>query len=208
VDARQEGLPLSSSSTEPARRRRFEALYEENYSRILGYARRRTTRDEAADIVAETFLVAWRRLEDVPEERAGLLWLYGTARRVLANHERARRRRQALAVRIEAIDRAEEEFTAFAGGENVAMTAFAALPKEDRDLLGLVAWEGLEIGEMAAIYGCSRNAVRIRLHRARRRFARELSRHGLVAKRNVQAGQVREARRQRVGALIETEDAS
>jgi RNA polymerase sigma-70 factor (ECF subfamily) len=199
---------LSADPPELARRQRFEALYQEHYHCILGYARRRVSRDEAGDVVAETFLVAWRRLEDVPDDRPGLLWLYGAARRVLANHERARRRREALVERVGAEKLVEKEFASPAGGENRAAAAFAALRTDDRELLALVVWEGLDTSEIAQIYGCSRNAVRIRLHRARGRFARELTRRGVALKRKPRPGQVSEARRQRVGAVIEMEDVS
>jgi DNA-directed RNA polymerase specialized sigma24 family protein len=142
---------LSTFSPELARRRRFEALYEENYHRILGYARRRVKGDDAADVVAETFLTAWRRLEDVPDGHAGLLWLYGAAWRVLANHERARRRRERLAERTGAAVSADAHYGSPSWGENLAAVAFAALQADDRELLALVAWEGLDASEIAHV---------------------------------------------------------
>jgi RNA polymerase sigma factor (sigma-70 family) len=169
-------LTLSDQSAESARRDHFEKLFAENYHRILGYALRRTSRDDAADIVAETFLVAWRRVDEVPDRGTALLWLYGTARRVLANQERAARRRERLAERARADASRKVEPGLLEGAENLAALAFARLPAAERELLALVAWEGLDAGEIAQIYACSRNAARIRLHRARRRFARELAR--------------------------------
>jgi RNA polymerase sigma factor (sigma-70 family) len=156
---------------ESDRRERFTSIYRANYHRLLGYALRRTSEEAAADIVAEVFLTAWKRLEDVPEGEATRLWLYGTARRVVANQERSQRRRAGLVHRISQ-ERAPEG-TAQAG---LAAEAFARLGDGDRELLALVAWEGLDPGDVAQVYGCSRNAVRIRLYRARRRFARELAR--------------------------------
>ena len=82
------------------RRDRFQAMYGANYHRVLGYALRRAGREDAADVVAETFVVAWRRLDEMPEGDGARLWLYGTARRVLANQRRATRRRERLAERI------------------------------------------------------------------------------------------------------------
>src|SRR4051794_20485390 len=82
------------------RRARFQALYEANYEPILGYALRRARGADALDVVSETFLVAWRRLARVPGGDEARLWLYGTARRVLANHERAERRRMRLGGRL------------------------------------------------------------------------------------------------------------
>lgn len=154
------------------RRSRFEEIYAANCASILGYALRRTSNgDDAADVVAETFLTAWRRLDDVPPDDAARLWLYGVARRVLANHHRGERRKSELSDRLShdlTLVHRDPEYT---GQLAVAAAAFRCLPDADRELLALVAWEGLDHGEIAAVLGCSRNAVRIRLHRARARFA-------------------------------------
>ncbi|MFB4317501.1 RNA polymerase sigma factor [Actinomadura sp. 21ATH] len=157
------------------RRRRFEEIYEANRVQILGYALRRTAdAQDAADVLAETFLTAWRRLDDVPRDGRARLWLYGVARRVLANHHRGERRRSALAADLGLRLRTE----AAEPDRNLADVgpAFRSLSEADRELLTLVGWEGLDHGEIATVLGCSRNAVRIRLHRARRRFARALER--------------------------------
>ncbi|SNT52684.1 RNA polymerase, sigma subunit, ECF family [Actinomadura meyerae] len=157
------------------RRRRFEEIYAAHRAQILGYAMRRTADpQDAADVLAETFLTAWRRLDDVPPDGRARLWLYGTARRVLANHHRGERRRSALAADLGARLRTAPDAPDAAGLADVA-AAFRALPERDRELLSLVGWEGLDHGEIATVLGCSRNAVRIRLHRARRRFARALA---------------------------------
>jgi RNA polymerase sigma-70 factor, ECF subfamily len=85
------------------RRHRFEAIYAAGFGPILGYVLRRTDNGEdAADVVAETFLTAWRRLDDVPPGDRAMLWLYGVARRVLANHRRGERRRSDLSDRLRA----------------------------------------------------------------------------------------------------------
>ncbi|XVQ06503.1 RNA polymerase sigma factor [Spirillospora sp. CA-255316] len=167
------------------RRLRFERIYAAHRAKILGYALRRTADpQDAADVLAETFLIAWRKLDDVPRGEAARLWLYGVARRVLANHHRGERRRSSLVgdlagqLRIDLaahrVSRPEGELAAIAA-------AFGELSENDRELLSLVGWENLDHGEIAAVLGCSRNAVRIRLHRARRRFARALDRHGAHA---------------------------
>jgi RNA polymerase sigma factor (sigma-70 family) len=165
-----------------SRRERFRALYDGSYARLLGFALRRTrTVEDAADVVAETFLVAWRRLEDVPPGDEARLWLYGVARRVLANQRRGERRRERLEVRLllePSLGRpapgAEEsvDLDAVAG-------AFARLPARDREVLELVAWEGLAPRDLSIVLGCSRVAARVRLHRARKRFAEQLSRAGV-----------------------------
>jgi RNA polymerase sigma-70 factor (ECF subfamily) len=166
---------LSSTHGDAKRRERFRALYELQYPRILGYALRRAPADESADVVAETFLVAWRRLSDVPEGDDARLWLYGTARRVLANRARSERRRDRLTIRLlqerPAPTRSEEP----RHETGAVAAAFHALRPDERELLALVAWEGLDANEVARVLGCSPNAVRIRLHRARRKLARALA---------------------------------
>jgi RNA polymerase sigma factor (sigma-70 family) len=159
------------------RRHRFEELYAAHRVPLLGYALRRTDNtDDAADVLAETFLAAWRRLDDVPAGDQARLWLYGTARRVLSNHRRGERRRLALADRLRA-DLAEMyRPPEHDGGAADLAAAFRRMPSADQDVLALAGWEGLDAGQIAAVIGCSRNAARIRLHRARRRLAAEIDR--------------------------------
>ena|SRR2546421_4437898 len=168
---------MTAPKREEERCARFRALYEANYDAILGYALRRTQHADALDVVAETFTVAWRRLERVPGGDEARLWLYGTARRVFANHQRAARRRERLGGRI-ADEAARSPEAVPERDQGTVAAAFARLRPEDRELLALVAWEGLEARDVARVIGCSRNAARIRLHRARRRFADELDREG------------------------------
>jgi RNA polymerase sigma factor (sigma-70 family) len=159
------------------RRRRFEAVYAAHRGPILGYVLRRTDNpDDAADVIAETFLTAWRRLEDMPRDPQARLWLYGVARRVLANHHRGERRRSALADRLRADLAAEYRPAEFDGDQTRIAEAFRRLSAPDRELLALSAWEGLGYGQIAVVLGCSRNAVRLRLFRARKRLAAELAR--------------------------------
>ena len=159
----------------------FATVYEKTYQSLLGYALRRCqSPDDAADVVAETFTVAWRRAGDLPPGDEARLWLYGVARRVLANHRRGERRhavktamlRDELATAPAAAPAAPLEGTPIA-------EVFRDLPDGDRELLALVAWEGLGNAEIAVVLGCSRNAVSIRLHRARKRFARALRAAGV-----------------------------
>lgn len=165
---------------------RFEALYTATFSQILGYALRRCDcAEDAADVVAETFAVAWRRIDAVPPGDQARLWLYGVARNVLANHRRGVARRADLSAALAAeITVAHERDPEDAAARDPVDVAFRALPADDRELLSLVAWEGLDHGEIAELLGCSRNAVRIRLHRARKRLTRELeSSDGLATTR-------------------------
>lgn len=145
---------------------------------MLGYALRRSDDpDDAADAVGETFLIAWRRFEDVPTDDRARAWLYGTARRVLANQRRGSRRRDHLAERLASEARiAVATVQPETGSDADAARAFRRLKPAQRELLALVAWEGLAPRELATALGCSVNAAKIRLHRARRAFARELER--------------------------------
>jgi len=161
----------------------FEALYTANFSSILGYVVRRCENPEdAADVVAETFAVAWRRSDAVPAGEEARLWLYGVARKVLANHRRGLAGRrgltEALAADVAELYTPSAEDSAETG---TLGAVFRRLPEDDRELLSLVAWEGLDHSELAGVLGCSRNAVRIRLHRARKRLASALVKAGVAA---------------------------
>jgi RNA polymerase sigma-70 factor (ECF subfamily) len=115
------------------------------------------------DAVAETMLVAWRRLEDLPAERE-LPWLYGTARRVLANQRRSTHRRDELHRRLAAEVRGA---MVEPHPEPSLRDAMRSLSPDDQELLRLVCWEGLGVADVAAVLGCTANAASIRLHRAR-----------------------------------------
>jgi RNA polymerase sigma factor (sigma-70 family) len=162
-----------AASDHRSHRARFRAVYDASYHHVLGYALRRTaTREDAEDVVAETFLTAWRRLEWLPDGEGARPWLYGIARKVLANQRRGNVRRARLEGRVAAFAVPQPSDTA----DEVAAVAvaFARLSDDDREVLALTAWEELDAGETATALGCSRNAVRIRLHRARRRLAHDL----------------------------------
>lgn len=165
------------------RRERFERIYDVNYGSVLGYALRRTdTAEDAHDVVSDTFLAAWRRLDDVPGGDRARLWLYGTARKVLANHYRSRRRQHRLSVRLQSdLPRITEAVApVHPGGDIRAIAAaFARLRDTDRELLLLVGWEELDTSQLAEVLGCTATAARVRLHRARRRFASQLAQEGV-----------------------------
>ena len=152
------------------RERRFRAVYEPSYRPLLAYALRRAALGDAEDVVSETFAIAWRRLDDVPTGDAALPWLYGVARRVLANRRRGERRRTRLVERL-AFERQRAEGESPDERARTVLAALAELRPLDREVLCLAAWEGLPNRRIAEIFGCSENAVAIRLHRARRRFA-------------------------------------
>ncbi len=151
----------------------FEDVFNGSYDAVYRYAARRVASEAVQDVVAETFLVAWRRYDDLRGEP--LPWLLGIARRVAANQLRAGARREALHARLSAESRPQQ-------GTDLAQTdlrlaaALAALGKRDREALMLVAWDGLEHRDAARVMGCSTGAFTVRIHRARRRLARGL--HG------------------------------
>jgi RNA polymerase sigma factor (sigma-70 family) len=166
------------SEAAETRRHRFEQLFAAHHDLLLAYLLRRTsTTDDAADVLAETFLTAWRRLDQVPAGEAARPWLYGVARRVLANHRRGENRRAALTAKLRGELAAAHPAPGAELASGPAGEAFRQLPERDREVLALTAWEGLPPAEIAVVLGCSRNAVRIRLHRARRRFTRLLDRN-------------------------------
>lgn len=156
-----------------AARLRFTRIYDAHYHRILGYALRRLRSDDAADVVAETFAVAWRRLERVPDGEQALYWLYATARRVAANHRRAEERRRGVNDALVAA-LPFPATTDLAPRSRRVADALSQLRADERELLLLVAWEGLDAAAVATVLGCTRNAARIRIHRARRSFAEAL----------------------------------
>lgn len=147
----------------------FEALYTAQYDALLRYAVRRVTDPtDAADVVAETWTVAWRRRAELPGGDEDLLWLFGVARRVLANQRRGQLRRSQLTERL----RSELQTTSHViqAPGNPVSRALDRLRPDDRDLLAMHAWEGLTTAEMATVLSCSTAAVRVRLHRARTRL--------------------------------------
>jgi RNA polymerase sigma-70 factor, ECF subfamily len=156
---------------------RFEALYRAQARSLLAYALRRASRpEEAADVVAATMLVAWRRIDDVPPGDEARLWLYGVARRVLANSRRGADRRDRLGERLRREVRSLAD-PDLAIGVTVRLDVRAALGRlsdDDRELIQLTAWEGLGPQQIAAVMGLSSVVVRSRLRRARARLQAEL----------------------------------
>ena len=148
------------------RRTRFEAVFDLAYVPVQRYVRRRGGGDETGDVVAETFTVIWRRIDDVPDS-AIVPWCLGVARRCLANQRRSTVRRTRLRARIAAEPRPVESSPV----DPVLEDALSRLEDEQREILRLSAWEGFRAGEIAEVLGITSNAASIRLHRARRDLA-------------------------------------
>jgi len=155
-----------------SREETYRRLYATHFDAVLGYALRRTDRPEdAADVTAETFLVAWRRLAHVPSGPETRPWLYGVARRVLANQRRGSHRRTALGGRL----RLELAASVPDTSDDVVqradvVTAMRRLSARDQEVLELHLWEGLEPREIAEVLGLTTVVVRPRLSRARARL--------------------------------------
>lgn len=155
---------------------RFDALFSEYQRPVLAYAMRRAhTTADAEDVAAETFTIAWRKLDAVPAEEP-LPWLYAVARRVLANQRRGAGRRERLAALLRVEDDVPTPLRAGEDLDGPVFAALASLSAADQEVLRLVAWEELGNREIAQVLGISANAVAIRLHRARARFAAALGR--------------------------------
>jgi RNA polymerase sigma-70 factor, ECF subfamily len=159
------------------RKEAFRRLYQAYYRPVAAYARRRLQPQDADDAVAEIFLVAWRRLDDVPPGDLTLPWLYGVARRVVSEDRRSGQRRDRLMTRLSGLRPAYDETSmGMEGMEDhmVVQLALARLRPRDRELIRLAEWEELTPVELARVFNCSTNAIAIRLHRAHRRFGQAL----------------------------------
>jgi RNA polymerase sigma factor (sigma-70 family) len=154
---------------------RFERLYEQHFNRVASYLLARTSRESAAEAVARTFEIAWRRLPDVPAEPLG--WLLGVARRVLAEQRRAQSRQDALITRIaQTVTEASHDHAEAVAGRELVIAAIGDLTPFQQEALVLIAWDGLSEREAAAVLGCSRGALALRLHRARKQLGGALER--------------------------------
>ena len=144
---------------------RFDQLYSEHVDAVRAYVRRRAPEDVVDDVVADVFLVCWRKLDDVPAQ--ALPWLFAVARKTLANERRRRSRRGHVP---EDVSHEPEPV-----GDSTLAAAFAELSDADREVLRLVAWEGLSLREAARALECSPVACRVRYHRAKSRLASRLA---------------------------------
>jgi len=150
------------------------ALWDRHADDVYAYARRRVGESAAPDVVADVFTVAIEHPDRLPPD--ALPWLYGVARKVLANHRRGAVRRDALAERAEAHAEPFAPDPADAAGVRADLVrALAGLRESDRELVLLVAWEGLSVAEAADVLGCRRGTAAVRLHRARKRLRSALS---------------------------------
>lgn len=158
---------------------RFHEIFHTNVGAIEAYARRRLPADHVSDAVSETFLVAWRRLDDVPDGAEARLWLFGIARRIVANLRRSGVRAERLHLKLVqqhgVASQPASPDDASAHQRDRVIDALATLSEDDQELLRLLAWEELSHADISTVLECSVNAVGVRAHRARQRLADALS---------------------------------
>jgi len=148
----------------------FDELYSGTRAGLLGFFLRRVDEPaDAADLLSEVFLVAWRRRDDLPDEAH--LWLFGVARKVLAAHRRSRHAQMELANRLRA--QVVQQYTPGEGDVYVRQV-LSRLPARDREVMELAVYEQLTPTEIATVLGRSSGAVRVRMHRARLRLQKSL----------------------------------
>ena len=156
---------------------RFERCFERNYADVARYcARRARSPEDAEDAATEVFATAWRRLGALPDAPHDRLWLFGVARRVLANAERSGRRRSQLASRLRSEPSPAPAPPPSDDAEAPRLArALAGLSPSDRELLLLTGWEELTPAQIARVLDRPAPLISRRLHRARRRFAAALA---------------------------------
>jgi RNA polymerase sigma-70 factor (ECF subfamily) len=155
-----------------ARQHRFEAIYRDNRQDVLAFLARRCEQPaDAADLLHEVFVVAWRRIRHVPEGEAARMWLFGVAHRTLANHRRGTRRRDRLVRLLGEVVSAAAPPPSYPHVHD----ALAGLSAQDRAIVTMSAWEQLTPSEIATVIGMEAGAVRVRLHRARERLRQQLT---------------------------------
>ncbi|WP_430790677.1 RNA polymerase sigma factor [Actinoplanes sp. G11-F43] len=162
-----------------SRRARFEALAPEVIDAVRRYLARRTDPATADDVLSETLLICWRRLDEIPEEH--LPWAYGVARNCLANAERGHRRQFRLAARISRLDPPPAVVDGPAPPDGDLTAALRELTVKDAEILRLWAWEDLAPAEIAVAMGITANAASIRLHRAKQKLRDLLRKNGCPA---------------------------
>lgn len=155
----------------PDPRLRFAELYRALYGDLVRFVQRRIDPVHAEDVVAEVFLVVWRRIADLPDDDAARAWVHGVARGHLLNQRRGDRRREALAVRLAdvAIDAPGDDSTADSAARRVDLArAWERLSAAHQEAIALTALDGLRAPQAAVVLGISPVAYRLRLSRARR----------------------------------------
>ena len=161
----------------PDRDQDFARVVAAHRNAILRYGiRRLDDRSAAEDLVAETFIVVWRRFDELPRRDEELFWLYGIAGRVLANLRRTQQRSMRLESRLAFERELGQELPRYSLEDVEAlMEALGSLSPDEREIIQLAYWEKLSYREMGVALGCSEKAAGIRLSRARRELRERLN---------------------------------
>jgi len=164
----------SDSPEDRVAAKRLEVLFRAHHKAVVAYVRRRAAPESVDGVVAETFLVAWRRLDHVPAD-SPLPWLLAIARNVVATQRRAAFRRDALYLRMqESVSGQAADALSVEPSTGDVAAALARLGEKDREALTLIGWDGLRPREAAAVMGEMPSTFYVRLHRAKRRLRRLL----------------------------------
>ncbi len=159
---------------------RFAEMYETFFRPLYGYCIRRATPDRVDDLVAETFLIAWRRIDDVPTGEEALPWLYAVAFKVLGNQWRSQTRQRRLEDKMSAIGTTHvsstEDFIVTGQESRQVLEAVSRLKRTDQEILKLAMWEEVSHADITVILGISPGAVKQRLYEARKNLTREYNR--------------------------------
>jgi RNA polymerase sigma-70 factor (ECF subfamily) len=159
---------------------RFVGLYERYYRHVYAYCRRRITADRVEDVVAETFLVAWRKIEKIPTDDKALAWLYTVAYRVVGRQWRGVSRQSRLETKLNSVGvpvvESAEEFVVLDHDSRQALAALSKLRDSDQEILRLSVWEELTHAEIGDVLDLNTDAVKKRFSRARKKLAQELNR--------------------------------
>lgn len=150
----------------------FRGWYLRTSPRVFAYVRRYCTDADCDDVISEVYLVAWRKWAELPPD--SVPWLIGTARNVLANSWRARVRRRRLEMELAGLEQLAADPAHLAVERADLVRTLGELSADDREVLLLVGWDGLDSTGVAAVLGCSVAAARTRLSRARRRLSDHL----------------------------------
>ncbi len=159
---------------------KFASLYDRHYGHVYAYCRRRVAFDRVEDAVADVFLVAWRKIDDVPDGERALMWLYRVAYRVVGHVWRSSSRSRKLESKLLSLGLEShptpDDLLIRAQEEQQVIEAASRLKARDEEVLRLSVWEGLNHRQIASILDISDNAVKQRLHRAKKNLTREFNR--------------------------------
>jgi len=163
----------SVRDTPATRRASFTEMYREHYSAVRKYASWRCDSADLDDVVADVFLVAWRRFDEVDLSWARA-WLFGVVKNVLKDHRRLRSNAARFLDHLIALRPAQ--YTSLDTGDlsvedvDLLRSALSKVSEDDQEVLVLSSWYEMTAEEIAMALSITKSHVGVRLHRARTRF--------------------------------------